>query len=706
MARLLATGGEQIKRFDDNLTRKEALDKKIDERKSIDKEKKASALFIRGIIEAATQGHSVLGKLGSKKAKMICVIILELVSFITTTIGLMIIASDISPLIAILLALVVQLLAAYLSIGSGKRNALVLLVVLTVSIGSDFMCYLNAVSPYDAYVEREYNSYSDSYNDLWRQALDMVEIGSSDATIASAFDDVDSAIRDIRAIARAGAHPDLTDNEAVAEFSKVPQFIPGAIRYYDPIFNPVTGAREGNSPVYADPTDNTENYRAAQNKAAILGAISNIEVDFKALGNKDDANQIMTELSELGIDTATEERRQGLEQQFKKISLGLVDVVGRINTLRDNYAVLAGVKRIEGDSLSGIQFKSSTSNTLAGLKLADFSEITARADAKDEKYLRWLVSGFSKVIDSEFINSTLDLKSVAEKEMTEKNAALVLLIQEDFSGSQDDVKQLRQAANALSPAPIKEPLARAVSVVANAKRDGQIPEVVSRLLYAVLADGLVLLIGISLRRKKRTIYRANTRRELNNKESDLMGEALYTLAARDPAPGAVDTCGNPLEAYKVANLMYYLNDFLSNFEIASFVQDPNLNKRFSYVLTDTTAVDVDYKELVCLLAALDFIKPISKGQYDFFSEYKRNKALLEEKEIEERLEQLAQSAIEGANGSEKHYLMTTGCALYFQEIINDLCEHLENDQIREDVNEMFAPFVSGDKFVQEGNDDE
>ena len=162
-------------------------------------EQKARSRMIEGIIDSVTHTKNVLGGRISKKIKFLCIILLEIVSFITTAIGLMIIASDISPMIAIVWAIVIQLLVGFLAVTGGKRNIIILIICLVVSMGSDYVCYINAVFPYDQYIETQYTNFKRSYDPAWERAMQLVQdFESSDKKIDTAFDNVDQGISLLR----------------------------------------------------------------------------------------------------------------------------------------------------------------------------------------------------------------------------------------------------------------------------------------------------------------------------------------------------------------------------------------------------------------------------------------------------------------------------------------------------------------------------
>lgn len=90
-------------------------------------EKHIKSRMISTIIDGIfANKDSALGNSSVVKLKYLAIILLEIVSFITTTIGLTIVAGDVSPAIAIIWALVIQGLAGTLSASRGRRNAIIL----------------------------------------------------------------------------------------------------------------------------------------------------------------------------------------------------------------------------------------------------------------------------------------------------------------------------------------------------------------------------------------------------------------------------------------------------------------------------------------------------------------------------------------------------------------------------------------------------
>jgi len=345
--------------------------------------------------------------------------------------------------------------------------------------------------------------------------------------------------------------------------------------------------------------------------------------------------------------------------------------------------------------LSAMQRGNANYNNLISLKMSDFSDIRDSVQKSNQSIFNWLIDKFAVIIYSKFISSSVNLKRAAEQETTQKyeqfmketagllsDNTLKILIYgsetEDSTSASNSIIPLNEAKNNLE---FKDALSKALNYLF--MPDGKYAETYSRLFYALLGDGLVLLLGFSLRRKNTAIYRIKNRRDLTNEEPRLIKEALYNLSARE-APAATE-----FKIYSIENLLYFLNDFISCFEIESYMQDAKLDMSFSLVCTDKDAqkkLNSNYRELIYTLQALKYIKPLSTDQYEFFTRYKRNKAVTNSENVVSQIHALPDDCIE------YHYLMTTGFALYFSEIVNDLFENIENRQIRNELKEEFEGF--------------
>lgn len=342
----------------------------------------------------------------------------------------------------------------------------------------------------------------------------------------------------------------------------------------------------------------------------------------------------------------------------------------------------------ETEDLSKVKRSNTNYKNIMALELPEFSEVRNQVKEENQSVFDWLFEGFAIVIDSDFVASSVDLKKVAEQKTNEtydaflNEIAKTNLLKEDAElGS-----LIEDMAVAKDNLEYKDALSKAINYLA--KPQGKYAETYSRVFYAFLADGLVLLIGYSLRRKKTAIYQMNNRQDLKNQEPQLIKEALYNMASQDTPKSNYETC-------TVENLIYHLNDFISCFEIESYMNDDSLNMSFSLVCKEEDLLDKlnsDYKEMIYTLQALKYIKPISKEQYDFYTRYKKNKAVLEGENIKNQIDNLSD------NCKEHYYLMTTGFALYCSELLNTFFEYVENEQIRKKLKREFEE-VSKDELL-------
>jgi hypothetical protein len=650
------------------------------------------------------------------RVKYCSIILLELTSGITTAIGMAIVASDISPLIAIIWAVVIQGLAGMLSSMRGKWNALILTACLTFSIGSDYVCYVNAVMPYDAYLEEQYSNFKASYDPAWERAMQLVnDFESTDENIDVVFDNIDNALLSLSSQYNdsiLAKEQDKLDTLG-AELEKLDPTIKyssgesnGTIVTYDnegnPHYNYTHSQTQGvtDNPEYINKyaewkKQNDKVINVTENIAKILTIVEQYkQLDLSksedyAVKVKERAKQLFSDLLE--EDTTSE--------SYKAMKSNLESFAGTFKNLQksvNNLLVENGMNTFDILDLSAVQSGNASYITLKALQLPDFDSVRKRIKEGSSIFDKFF-EGAATVIDSEFAIDSTHLKKLAANNTeqyyndfkeaiaglndTQLNKLVSSTNKDDDVVSLDEAKVITNYRDALS-------LAFSYLRVT----DGKALETYSRVLYACLADGLVLLIGFSLKRKKTSIYRVKNRRDLTNEEPRLISEALYNLSARP-----LDN--DPKTKYKVQTLLHYLGDFMSCFTPEPYMQDLNLDMSFSLVCKDLTMkrkLETDYRDLTCLLQTLRYIKPISKEQYEFFTQYKRNKAALDIDAIH---------SLTGLEGkcSEHYFLMTEGCQLYLTEKINDLYSHIEDDEARDEIKRTFLGTQSQSQAPQTDN---
>jgi hypothetical protein len=394
----------------------------------------------------------------------------------------------------------------------------------------------------------------------------------------------------------------------------------------------------------------------------IMSAISGIEADVKNMAvtqagversGEERAKLLLGSLQDENI-LADEEQTKKLSEEFSVLSGQLSLVIQTINNLISAESL--SVALLAENSLSDIRLGFTNYNVLNKLALPEFSDIRDSVAQENQSVFDKLFKGFAVVIDSDFIAGTVDLKKKTEvltneryEQFIQETARLVL---EDeqlrilISGNGTPAEGIDTAAVPLDTAKAnlayQDALSKALDHLFS--QEGKNSEVYSRLFFAMLADGLVLLIGFSLRKKRMSAYRIKNHRDLTKEEPQLIKEALYNMSAKASEE-------NQLKAYRVETLLWYLNDFISCFEVEPHMQNADLNESFSLVCKDAfkrQKLDNDYKELICVLQALKYIKPLGNEQ-------------------------------------DARYFMTTGFSLYFSEIANGLYEHVENDRIRDEL---------------------
>lgn len=662
------------------------------------------SVIIDGIV---SNKDSVLGNRAVNRLKAWAIVFLEFASFITTAIGMTIVASDISPAIAIIWALVIQGLAGALSGLRGKWNNVILAMCLVFSIASDYVCYVNAVSPYDSYIENQYTTFKTSYDLAWERAIEITRSHeSSDETIDIAFDNVD---RTISVLNRRYSQTELDSkiqelNELKIERANTEPTRREAVGY-DTTYNPITGQRYTTTR-YSSPVENPR-YKEIIDRISVLDAtkdkfermiadIREIENDISKMnanGNtgRERAKKLLADIQSLNA--AETDTETSLNNEFSVLSGMLIQVQKRINEviMREED----GSEVIEVHDLTETKRGNSRYNTIVNLKLPDFSTIRDDIANENNSVFDKLFVGFAMIIDSDFAANAVDMKKKAEiltsnyyEKFMETTAGLVLedmqlhalIFGDAFSDIEADgsssVKPLNAAYDNVE---YRDALSKAFDYLLNP--GDKVIETYSRVVYACLADGLVLLIGFSLRRKRTSIFRIHNHRDLTNEEPRLISEALYNLAAR-PINDDDST------SYKVKTLLTHLNRFIANFEPEPFMHDTNLKINFSMICAKEGGIkelNSDFKELICLLQTLKYIKPISVEQYNFFKQYQLNKASVDRSSISKGLPPLS------GKDDKYYYLMTEGFSLYLSEKINDLYQHIETDNYKDEIIKELNP---------------
>ena len=652
-------------------------------------EKEARSESIENILGSVVSSqNSVLGGSTAKRVKMTAAILLEIVSGITTAIGLTIVASDISPLIAIIWGFVIQTLAGVLSFQKGKRNALILCVVLVVSMGSDYVCYGNAAIPYDAYLQKQYQDFKKSYDFAWEKAVSLVQPYESieeniDAALANNIEGKLKLLSDIYNLKSMKEKQDQIEAKQ-REINEVPRVKESSQTSDDFTDNEGVGHSQ-----------NTESSSEKEDTAATKP----LRDEKKALeAERDLVNEMIAEIAsvktlyqnlftdykiagEVTIKATTtrlffEQDNSEDSTQFDEFSGRLADIQNSVNVLLEkankdkcDVIILSEMKRYNADY-----------NAIVELKAKEFSSV---GKSESISIFEQIFRFFSEAIDSEFAGNATNMRksvTLSTKNQFEKFTDVVtkagLLSDKDlfdsiYGKSKVDEGEIVSLETAYKNTHYRDALSVAIANLISPP-EGKRIETITPIFWALLADGLVLLMGWSTKRKKTSIQRIKNRRYLNNDESRLIREALYNMSAK-PLEGA--GAANADYTFTPEVLLGNINGFMAQFEIEPYFRDKNLSMSFSLVCKEASKIktlNTTYKELVLLLQTLKYIKPVSKEQYEYFVRYKRNKAAYDE---HKKLENLAGEC------EEYYYLMTEGASLLFgSEKINDILNHIENDK--------------------------
>lgn len=682
--------------------------------KNYEKPKEPTSKQIRSRMIAATldaileNKNSVLGSRTINRMKAWTIVLLEMASFITTAIGMTIVASDISPTIAIIWALVIQGLAGSLSGQRGKWNNIILTICLVFSITSDYVCYVNAVFPYDAHIEKQYTDFKTSYDLARERALELVGDNElSDQTIDIVFNSIDGTMNLLKSTYNADTldkkRDELKKKEDELENTQ-PMF--SEIIGYTTVFNPITNAMESD-PISSDPVENPEYVRIDSERKAlddevkrmnnIVTTLAKIDGDISKMNGADGSSwstRIKDLLDTLSNQNTSEEIWEDADNQYNALNVQIQEIQKQINDLIRREKI--DTSEITLYDLGEMRKQDSSYTTLQALELPDFVELRESVNKENNSPYDKFFEDAATFIDSEFAMNAVDLKKQAEQRTKQTYEMFIEttagLVNEDdqlkrliyggtssvdiSGGSDSEVVPPLQAS--YQQVEYKDALSLALSYLIHPGKS--VIETYSRVVYACLADGLVLLIGLSMRRKRTTIYRVRSRRDLTNEEPRLISEAFYNLAAKP-------INNNSSSTYKVETLLKHLNKFISYFETTPFMRDVNLNVNYSLVCKQENVgtVNKEFKELIGLLQSLGYVKSISVKQYNFFKEYKLNKAAIDSNDIVEALPDLDKK------DTEYCYLMTEGFALYFYEKVNDLYQNIETNNYRDEIVKELNP---------------
>ena len=644
-----------------------------------------TASIIDGILE---NKNSAAGSRNVKQVKWLCICLLEIASGITTAIGMTIVASDITPIIAIIWAIVIQGLAGILSGVRGRLNAIILAVCMTFSIASDYVCYINAAKPYDAYIEKQYTEFKESYDVAWAYAVAEAQAYASvDAEIDAAFDDVAnnlvllSSQYDVKKLTELQTEAKQLEADLAKTSPTVRRQVSSTVNIH-----PVTGAVIENpvyeyisNPAYEDLIGRRDALTAQI--AALEGPAAkadNLQKQYDEL-NQTFGGDARAYVKQLLKDLQSSDL-QPAEQTEKENTLALINQ--RLLAVREGFNSFSGIQQQDttgGVPLTQILEKHNRYRRLRDLEMPAFADLERQVQDENVSVFDVFLENAAKVIDSEFVINATDLRELAQEQTEFYHAQFMETVSDSlqsdtilrelvYGAEVDPVNGVPPLKQARDEAEYKDVIALSMEYFVNFLDDPF--TVLTRLLYALLADGLVLLIGFSLRRKNTAIYRIHNRRDLTNEEPRLISEAFYNLALR--------SCSYESEREEIIQtLIHKLERFRDQFEAESFLRDSNLDSSYGMVCKEKDKKDVlqnEYQELLGLLLTLKYIKPISLTQYEFIKSYKLNKATIRPADLKNKVNDLRTVK------DDYYYIMTEGFSLYLSEKINDLHQCMEAQQ--------------------------
>jgi hypothetical protein len=355
-------------------------------------------VLIKGFV---SNSNSALGVRNINRIKGWAIVLLEITSGITTCIGMIIVASDISPIIAILWALVIQGLAGALSVYRKGWNAAILAVCLIFSVASDYVCYVNAVLPYDSYLESEYNSFKESYDFAWNHALGLVQkYDEPNTKIDAIFRSISDNISSLSIYSASLLKLEMANNEQLKdELEKI---------------QPQIRTQTNSSTTYTEDgaTHTSNNTASGSNPSYTLK-----EADIKISDQEIDAlNREILRLEQLEAEfnmlNAEEIKSLIANFQFESdlsfFDNQLLQVQQELNILLQR----AGREPLALLSLPDLRHGNVAFQELLAIKLPSFDELRTQT-ASENTIFDVLFESLATLIDSEFAINATDLREIA-----------------------------------------------------------------------------------------------------------------------------------------------------------------------------------------------------------------------------------------------------------------------------------------------------
>ncbi|MDR0919882.1 MAG: hypothetical protein LBM93_11680 [Oscillospiraceae bacterium] len=689
------------------------------ERDRIKEIKEIKEKIISDVINVVFQNNnSLLSERAVNKVKKWFIFLLSIASAITTTIGLIIVVSDISPIIAIIFAFVIQAGESVFTASRGRLNKLLLAICFILSVSSDYVCYINAVFPYEDYLQKQYETFATPYKDIVDKAISLTE---DDGNSVNAENQIKSEIAKINSLIEilkakfVDGNPSSFENEVIDRINEIendPLYINGTHTVVDEPSYPVFRTDiEGNQIIVRNVPERSHEEKTDA-RIAFDTQISNLN---SAKSNREDLHKRVTKFHSdfisffnnktydynnyceyaIGLyndtkkPTDTEEGSASIEDKKKKFndfcsSLNLLetelnDFLKREVTISNNnwttttketVKTLSGAVEITTNDLSVLVKTRDAYNELIKLQseFDDFDDIkkNAKSNSSKSEPIYWILDNAAKLLESDFAMMASAMQEDAKKETDDNYKESEKIIEENFylfkDNSDISLDDLRKAKQNVE---YKDALSVAFGHLTPEGMKGNVPEVISRTIYALLADCFIIMIGFSMIRKNRVMYRVRNRKDLTGCEPELFEMTLYNLLARKHSEN--------YNAYEETTLIKHLEDYMGCFIPETNMQDENLEINFALVCKDDSKIKIieeeRFLELTAMLSDLGYLKTISIEQYDVLTEYIRNRAAINT--LIENDEKVPLEELKG-ECKKSYYLMNPGGQFYLREIMNEL----------------------------------
>jgi hypothetical protein len=722
---------EIISTIKDGYKHKSSIHNEIKEEKNEnEKEEKINNLrkelkykIVTDVINAVfANKNSLLSERTINRVKKWFIVLLSIASGITTCIGLIIVVSDVSPLIAIILGFVIQAGESIFTASKGRISKVLLVICFILSVSSDYVCYINTVFPYDEYLQTRYESFERPYKVALGEAIESTKkYENAESKIEI---EIKNTYNLIGALERtfADKNPSSFEEKVDDEVNKI-RSLPSYINGMETKTITGTGERKEKDGTIIKIREESSSKKPTSERISLDEKISIWENNIKTEreGLRKTVTEFSNRLKEIcgnknSIVTYTEyatnlfnkiKTPENNEEDFNSFAESLYELQKELNNFLDKNVTISidsenketkkkiseisNIQKLTTTDLSEFVKNNEIYNGLIKLQeeFPSFDEIRSNAESNSAltEPIYWVLDNAAKILESDFAMKSSAMQKEAKATTTKyfddfmdivsRNGFINELEKNDEF--EKPWKEL-EAEKEKGKFEFKDALSIAFGKLTPAEMKDNVPEVVSRTIYALLADCFILMIGFSMVRKNMIMYRVRNRKDLTGCEPELFENVIYNLFAQK--------IPEDYKAYEPITLIKHLEDYMDCFETEMNMQDENLDVNFVLVCKDEDKLnrlkESRFKELTQTLISLGYLKSISEEGYNVFTEYKRNKAAINTTDetvtntTDEKDKSYILPELKGESEN-SYYLMNQGGQFYLREIMNELYKDIDPD---------------------------